>query len=164
MGVAAGPAGEVVLRREGPGPVGVLGEGAAGIEDFHEVDVRRDLLDGPVLERGAAEGLEGVGDVDEGPLLVDALDRLLRREAARHRLLEEHTHYLALGGQAFLRHDDLERRQLLHLQSPFGGAVVGDGDAVDFELPAALDDFIEPGGAVHRVVGVDVEVRLEHGG
>ncbi len=140
----------------GLGVVGV--EEVAGVECLDDVDVVGYGLEGFEAEGGRTNAVEGVGDHDKATLGPDFPDGLLGGKALGNGLFEEEADDISLRGFYFLADDDVYGSVSVEQECSFGGVVVGDGQAVDAGLDAAIDYGLEWGGGIVGVAGVNVEV------
>ena len=110
--------------------------------------------------------VERVRHVDEPALALDLGDRLLERHPARDLLLDEEADDLALVGGLDLLADD-------HLDAVLGGlgarleragdlVVVGHRDRPEAALAGGREQHVDRRHAVVRVVGVHVQVDVDH--
>src|SRR5207249_664593 len=97
----------------------------------------------------------------EAAHLVNEVHGLFRTLPGRDGLGYEEADDLALAGAHLLGHDRQLGRQPGQLEGALGRVVVGQRDAVETELVAARDQRLQAGGAVRRVLGVEVEVDSE---
>jgi hypothetical protein len=79
---------------------------------------------------------------------VDLVHGRLGRLPLRDRAIDEQADHLALVGPDLLGDDGELGVQAVQLERALGGVVVGQRDAVETELTAALDEGFEGGGAV----------------
>src|SRR3954471_4411714 len=98
MRITSDRPGDVVLLGEGGRPYVVGGEGLARVEDLDAVDLLPEPLECGALDVIQPVPAEGVRNRHDAALIVDALDRLLAREAARDRSFEEQPDDLAVAG------------------------------------------------------------------
>jgi hypothetical protein len=165
VGVAAGALQQPMLCGEGEGlAIGVAETHGARIEDLEDVDLRekpRYLTETTIID--ASHAVEGVRETDEPVLSLDPSEGLVNGDVARDRLREEHAHDFSQRRQYLFGYNHPEGGDLLDSLGTLYSSVVGNSDAVDADLLTAPDDRLRSRGAVERVLGVHVEVSLQHG-
>ena len=165
VAVGAGARDDPVLGGEALGLLVERGQRDPRVEHLEDVDLL-DHVEQVLVVGHRVEAVERVRDVDEPALAADLGDRLCHRHPLRDLLLEEQPDHLALLGRLHLLGDDhLDSPHLLrHLarrQRTGDLVVVGDRDRAEAALPRGLQQHLDRGRAVRRVVGVHVEVDVD---
>src|SRR4029077_10243630 len=96
----------------------------AGVEDLHDVDQIRQLLNG-VLAQVSAELVIGMLEVNEAPLLLDFDGSLPRAKSGRNPSIEEQTDELAVGRRDLLAHDNSTIKFYLEAKGSNRRVVIG---------------------------------------
>src|SRR6185503_12416473 len=160
--VASDGAGDVLVLRECLRASIVRGERLAGVEDLDGVDLPEDAVERrapDVIEPVAAERMR---HGDDAALLVDASDRLLRREVARHGLLEEEADDLAVSARDLLAHDHAHAvGDLAEAERALDGVVIGRAHDVDARGHKGRGLRLQGRAAVRRVLAVRVHIDLD---
>jgi len=105
-----------------------------------------------------------MGDADEGPLVPQALDGLLRGESGRYLCCDEGGQDLTAGGHDLLADDDQFGVESMGGEGSGEGVVVGDDDPVQIAAAGEADEVRGGGEGIFGGGGVGVEVNgYEHG-
>ena len=165
VAVGAGARDDPVLGGEALGLLVERGERDPRVEHLEDVDLL-DHVEQVLVVGDRVEAVEGVRDVDQPALAADLGDRLCHRHPPRDLLLQEQPDHLALLGRLhLLRHDHPHvaplLRQLARRQRTGDLVVVGDRDRPEPALLRGIQEHVDRGRAVRRVVGVHVEVDVD---
>ena len=165
VAVGAGAGDDPVLAGEALRLLVEGGQRDPRVEDLEHVDLLDDVEQVLVVGH-RVEAVEGMRHVDEPALAADLGDRLRHRHPLGDLLLEEEADHLALlGGLHLLGDDHLDVAHLggdlARLQRAGDLVVVGDRDRAEAAVAGGLQQHLDRGRAVGRVVGVHVQVDLD---